>query len=87
MTRRPLRISDHALVRFMERGLGWEVGEVRRLLRDILASDSGSKHRRTIRFDGLDYIIEGDMLVTVTKPAARKPRHQADYAPRAGRLK
>lgn len=66
MTPRPIRVSDHALLRFFERALGWEVAEARALLQEILAADRGRKYRRVLRHDGLDYVIEGDTLVTIT---------------------
>lgn len=65
-----IRVSDHALVRFMERAGGLDADALRLALATSLARATSAateiKARRyTIIVDGLRYVVEDDTLVTV----------------------
>ncbi|MCO4053423.1 MAG: hypothetical protein HEQ16_05110 [Bosea sp.] len=68
MTR--LRISDHALVRFLERAGGLDIDAVRAAMAEGLGRAAGMAEemragRYTIVVDGLRYVVERGTLVTV----------------------
>jgi hypothetical protein len=65
-----LRITDHALVRFMERAGGLQVEALRAsmarsLARAAAAADAIGERRYVIRADGLSYVVVDGALVTV----------------------
>lgn len=66
----PVRISDHALVRFLERAGGLDVHGVRMHLQASLSRSTEAAHRLgladfTVRADGLCYRVVNGTLVTV----------------------
>lgn len=65
-----LRITDHALVRFLERAGGLDIEALRGVLASSLSRAADAAHhlgvsKYVIVADGLLYIIEGSDLVTV----------------------
>lgn len=71
-----LRISDHALVRFLERAGGLDVQGVRAHLQASLARSAGAAERLglseyTVTADGLSYRIANGVLVTVVAEGER----------------
>lgn len=63
-------ITDHALLRFLERAGGLDVEGVRRAIADGLGRAHGAARaigaeRFVIKADGLEYVMRGDNLVTV----------------------
>ncbi len=81
---RRLRISDHALVRFIDRAAGGEIEAVRGAIADALdrAAESAAAigaTEYTIVADGLRYQVRGGVVTTVaperqSAPARRAPR-------------
>lgn len=72
-----LRISDHALLRFLERAGGLDVAAARTALAASLdraaeAAQAIGAQRYTIKADGLVYRVVDGKLITVTR--AREPR-------------
>lgn len=71
-------VTDHALLRFLERGGGLDVEGVRRAIADGLARAHGAARaigadNFLIKADGLVFVLRGDRLVTVIEdrtPAA-----------------
>lgn len=65
-----LHVSDHALVRFLERAGGYKIEPIRTELALSLerASDAARTIREkeySIRADGLVYVIKNDIVTTV----------------------
>lgn len=73
-----IRVSDHALLRFVERAGGLDIEALRVALEGSLkraitaASDMGTGDL-TIRADGLEYLVRNNVVVTVL-PARRTRR-------------
>ncbi|MET4206890.1 hypothetical protein [Bradyrhizobium sp. LA2.1] len=79
---RPLRVCDHALLRFLERVGGLDVEALRRQLAESLdraASVAGQLGQRemTIAADGNHYIIVNGIVVTVLSPPMKPRRIKA----------
>lgn len=71
-----VRVSDHALLRFIERAGGLDVESVRAALqgslkRAVTAADQVTTGEYVIVADGLEYIIVGSVVVTI-KVARRR---------------
>ena len=71
-----LSVSDHALLRFLERGLGIDVEGIREGLleaatpaHDAVASIGGGDH--LIRIDGLVLLVRDSTLITVVSRCSR----------------
>jgi hypothetical protein len=66
-----VHVSDHAIVRFLERARGMDIQSVRNAIAYTVqeAVDAGACK---ISVSGLTYVIEGETVVTIT-PASRKP--------------
>jgi hypothetical protein len=65
-----LGVSDHALLRFLERAGGLDVAGLRLALEDSLARAHGAARSVAacdylIRADGLLYVVRGDTVTTV----------------------
>jgi len=79
--RRRCEISDHALLRYIERVLGYDVeglrAEIQRQVRPAVEVGASS-----IRADGFVYRIQGDIVVTVYRIGS-----QDIHGPRAKRGK
>ncbi|MBY6244181.1 hypothetical protein, partial [Methylosinus sp. Sm6] len=63
-------VSDHALVRFLERAGGFDVEALRASMEASLAraaavADALEQTRYTIKCDGLIYVVEQGVVVTV----------------------
>lgn len=76
---RPLRVCDHALLRFLERVGGLDVEGVRRHLAESLdravgAAELLGQSEMTIAADGNHYIVVKGRLVTVLSPPMRPKR-------------
>lgn len=64
------RVSDHALLRFLERGAGLDVEALRLRLEDSLArahqaARSLGTEEYLIKADGLVYVVRGDVVTTI----------------------
>ncbi|MGJ5203605.1 hypothetical protein [Bradyrhizobium sp. HKCCYLR20261] len=80
MSRRRLRVCDHALLRFVERVGGLDVEALRRSLegslnRCDLAAARLHAEEMVIIADGLKYIVVKNVVVTVLSPKM-KPKRQ-----------
>lgn len=67
---RRLRVSDHALVRFLARAGGFEVEAVRAQLEASLSRAAAAADRLAeadfiIRADGLSYVVSNGVVVTI----------------------
>jgi hypothetical protein len=65
-----LAVSDHALLRFLERAAGMNIDELRGKLNDSLArahtaARSLSDCDYLIKADGLIYVVRGDTVTTI----------------------
>lgn len=66
-----VRVSDHALVRFLERAGGFEIEAIRTAIESSLrrannkAAEIGSVDYE-VRADGLRYVVRDNVVVTVT---------------------
>ncbi len=72
---KPLRVSDHALVRFLARAGGLDVEGVREYLEQSLlrAHDAASKiglAEYSIKADGLEWHVRNSVVVTVVPEKA-----------------
>jgi hypothetical protein len=87
MARRPLpfvRVSDHALLRFIERAGGLDIEALRTALEGSLkraaaAAEKLGTGELVIVADGLRYIVRGNVVTTITGP--RAPADQAARRP------
>lgn len=66
-----ISVSDHALLRFLERAGGLDPEPLREVIADSLeraarAARAVGKTRYTILADGLCYIVVNDVVVTIT---------------------
>lgn len=65
-----VRVSDHALVRFLQRAGGFDLEPLRSsiqasLNRAVAAADEVGSRKFTVAADGLLYVIENGTLVTI----------------------
>lgn len=74
---RTIRVSDHALVRFLERAGGMDFEPLRAALATSL--ERGMQAARElrcqevhVRADGLVYVVKDDVLVTIRDPSERR---------------
>jgi hypothetical protein len=63
-------VSDHAVLRWLERCQGVDLEAVRRAIREKVR-EGVKAGARCVRIDGLDYVLEGTHVVTV-KPRPGK---------------
>lgn len=80
-----LRVSDHALVRFLERAAGLDVEGLRArigasLARSVAAADRMGADDITVIADGLLYVVRNGTVVTVL-PDSQEARHRAARPP------
>ena len=78
-----LRVSDHALLRYMERVLGLDIQACKK---EIITQDIKNAHKtgaRKLFKDGLTYIFEGGELVTIIKG---RPKRMMPYSNCATRV-
>lgn len=66
-----VHVTDHALVRWLERTGAFEIEALRKALRaslerSVSAADAVGSGRYVVVADGLNYVIEGGVLITVT---------------------
>ncbi|MBW7968155.1 hypothetical protein [Bradyrhizobium sp. BR 10289] len=76
---RPLRVCDHALLRFIERVGGLDVEGLRRHLAESLNRAAGAAEQlgqrdMTIAADGFHYVVVKGVVVTVLTPAMKPKR-------------
>lgn len=76
---RPLRVCDHALLRFIERVGGLDVEGLRRHLAESLDRAAGAAEQlgareMTIAADGFHYVVMKGVVVTVLTPAMKSRR-------------
>lgn len=65
-----IQISDHALLRYLERACGMEIEAMREELAGILSQVVRPGRRSVVR-DGLRFIFRGDTLATVYENRAQ----------------
>lgn len=70
--RRPVRVTDHALVRFLERAGGMELEPLRQMLAQSLdqavdVAKQLGETKVTVIGGGLRYVVCNGVLVTVTE--------------------
>lgn len=68
---RPVFISDHALMRYIERVHGIDVEPLRKEIRAIVA-DAAAAGAARVKRGGFEYVIQ-DNTVTTVLPAGAKP--------------
>lgn len=71
-----LRVSDHALLRFLERAGGFDVEALRTALEGSLkratsVADTIGAREVIITADGLRYVVVNCVVVTITEPKRR----------------
>ncbi|MEY9358989.1 hypothetical protein ABH994_001710 [Bradyrhizobium yuanmingense] len=76
---RPLRVCDHALLRFIERVGGLDVEGLRRHLAESLDRAAGAAEQlgareMTIAADGFHYVVTKGVVVTVLTPQMKPKR-------------
>ncbi|UPJ65270.1 hypothetical protein [Bradyrhizobium sp. 191] len=79
---RPLRVCDHALLRFIERVGGLDVEGLRRHLAESLDRAAGAAEQlgareMTIAADGFHYVVMKGVVVTVLTPQMKPKRMKA----------
>ena len=77
-----LRVSDHALVRFLERAGGYDVEPLRQLLEASLARAAAAARsigvdEYLIHADGLMYVVRNETVTTIMDPYDPGARHRA----------
>jgi hypothetical protein len=80
--KRPVRVCDHALLRFVERVGGLDVEGLRRHLEDSLkravtVADAIDSREVVVVADGLKYIVVRGTVVTVLGPTQHPKRVKA----------
>jgi len=76
---RPLRVCDHALLRFIERVGGLDVEGLRRHLAESLDRAAGAAEQlgareMTIAADGFHYVVMKGVVITVLTPQMKPKR-------------
>lgn len=68
-----ITISDHAVVRYLERGLGFHVETVRWAIEHVCreAVEAGAS---SIRVGGLTYMIQGETVTTIIDAPRRNQK-------------
>lgn len=61
--RRPPDVSDHAVLRYLERVMEFDIDSVRRRVQEICAG--AGIGATTIRAEGADFIVKNNVVVTV----------------------
>lgn len=74
-----IRVTDHALVRFLERSGAADIDELRNLIARSLERGRRQAERAgigdfSIVADGLRYVVRGNELVTVLEDSMRRRR-------------
>lgn len=82
MSRRRIHVSDHAVLRYLERVRGVDLALVRRTIARAVANGVERDACGVIR-DGLTYKLAGTTVVTVFRTGAG-PDHRTGGARRAG---
>lgn len=75
MKKSRLRVSDHALVRYMDRVLGYDVEAVRRELASKVDAADGHDGCCGVVIDGFSYKLVDDTITTVIQ-RNRQPKGQ-----------
>lgn len=73
MTRRPLSISDHALIRHMERVMGLDIASLRLTLADRL-DEAAQLGASAVTIDRHTYMIVDGVCTTVIRRGSRNIR-------------
>lgn len=68
MPRTPLNITDHAVLRYLERVQGVDVRAVRRAIEAKVRIAEGEHLVNSVLSGGFRYVIEGGNVVTVVAP-------------------
>lgn len=74
MKHRPLRISDHALIRYLERVKGVDVDALRAEMNDVLRPALDHPTARGIIIGSYCYKIENNTVLTVIRKNSPNPR-------------
>lgn len=74
---RPVAISDHALLRFLDREAGGDVGAMKSAISCALDRANGAADRigaadYTVKVDGLAFVVRDGVLVTIAGPKRRR---------------
>lgn len=75
-------VTDHALVRFLDRAVGFDVEALRAMIATSLAraatkAGSIAQDRYEVRADGLRYVVRDGALVTILPLQAARRRSEA----------
>lgn len=74
MTKAPVAVTDHAVVRFLERVMGMDLSPVRELIRH--EAEIGVRYSASgVRLQGIRYILQDGSVVTVV---CHKPKSQEE---------
>lgn len=61
----PILISDHALIRYLERVKGFDLEPIRREIEKVCQKASGGSGQRRLSVDGFTYMISNNRVTTV----------------------
>lgn len=64
-----IRVSDHAIVRYLERKYNLDIDSIRKEILPDYIRDSASVGLRRYYIEGVEFIIENDVVVTGYKRA------------------
>lgn len=70
LSKEPLTITDHCLVRYLERAMGLNMDMVREHIRTICATPAAFG-AVAVRSEGLKFVIKDNSVVTVTRDISR----------------
>lgn len=68
------RISDHAVLRFMERGMGFDIDALRRRLLNDTVKAAMKAGAKTVTVEGVRLVVQGNVITTVLDVPAKKFR-------------
>lgn len=77
------RISDHAILRFIERSMGIDVASIKKRLLSDAVKDAIRSGASAVVVDGVRLRVADNVIVTVIEPPAAKkmPKRSKDEAP------
>ncbi len=76
-----MEVSDHALVRYIERVRGESLEKFREEVRTLIAEHEGTPHPGNVYYEGFTFIIESHcerkIVVTILPPGFRKKKKKS----------
>ena len=62
---KPLAVSDHAVLRFMERAMGFDIKAVRERILSPVVREALEAGATRVKSEGFDYVLDKRIVVTV----------------------